>query len=358
MNCKDLPLSLKSSLPMFLTCIGSLFFHSFNKPFGLLHWFEHDEHMGVDPDTNQLFRHDTIVILMDPDQMLMRPITGYFHSSETIFSGGAKEGRATKLSDKEKTFVVRHGHPLSQEYGFGGSWLEFAVVAGDNSPATKVSVTEAMRSYAVGPPVIATALDMHAIAKKWVEFVPKVHSIFPELMAEMYAFSVASAHLELPHQLVASLMVSNTGVDRGEGWALIDALPADENICNFAMNKMVETTIYSRTLPSVLHFCQRYGVGDRAFFAKKKLPHDFFSCESPLIEEPPMDIGSGKYLYRKPPFLDTTVSYSATVEKREAFAICAMTGFLNQAALFFKQKHCDGSKTNVKKEINLHDLPE
>ena len=333
----------------------------FNKPFGLLHWMEHGEHMGVDPDTNQPFRHDTIIILLDPDQMLMRPITGTFQSSDTVFRGGPKDkgfniDTERTYKDNESSFVVRHGRPLSQEFGFGNSWQQFAEVAGKESPATKVTPTEARRSYAVGPPYIATALDMHAIAQKWVEFVPLVHSLFPELMAEMYAFSIASAHLELPHQLVGSLMISDTNTDGGEGWKWIDALPAD-NICDFALNKMSDD-MSQTILPSVLHFCQRYGVGDKAFFAKKKVPKDFFSCGSPLIEEPSMDIGSGKYLYRKPPFLDTIVKYSATEEKREAFVICSMTGFLNQAALFFKRKHCDGIKINVKKEISMHDLPE
>lgn len=327
----------------------------FNKPFGLLHWMEHG-----DLDTNQPFGDNTLIILMDPDQMFMRPITGHFQSSDTIFRGGPNDKGLnvdTELTYKENesTFTVRRGHPLSQEFGFGDAWREFAIVAGQDSPATKVTGVKAHRSYAAGPPYIATASDMHAIAQKWVEFVPLVHALYPELMAEMYAFSIASAHLELPHQLVGSLMISDTNIDSGEGWKWIDALPAD-NICNFAMNELGNDD--SHRLPSVLHYCQRYGVGDRAFFAKRKLPKDFFSCESPLLEEPSMDIGSGKYLYRKPPFLDTTVNYSATVEKREAFAICGMTGFLNQAALFFKRKHCDGSKINIKKEINLHDLPE
>ena len=329
----------------------------FNKPFGLLHWMEHGEHMGVDPDTSpsQPYRHDTIIILMDPDEVFLRPITGHFTSSDTIFRGGLKGGINTNTEKDNQSFVVRHGKPLSQEFGFGISWLEYANVAGDNSPATKVTSKEAMSSYAVGPPYIATALDMYAIAQKWVEFVPLVHSRFPQLMAEMYAFSIASAHLELPHQMVASLMISDTSTIIGEGWEWIDALPK-EDICSFAMNKLGKET--SHKLPSVMHFCQRYGVGERAFFAKKKVPKDFFSCESPLIEEPNMDIGSGKYLYRKPPFLDSKVTYSAAIEKREAFVICGMTGILNQAALFFKRKHCVGSKINTEKEINLHDLPE
>ena len=67
-------------------------------------------------------------------------------------------------------------------------------------------------------------------------------------------------------------------------------------------------------------------MGDRDFFAKKKLPTDFFRCEGPLLGEPKMDIGSGTYRYRKPPFLDSRVQFSPVVEKREAFAICAMIG--------------------------------
>lgn len=209
-------------------------------------------------------------------------------------------------------------------------------------------------------PYIATALDSYKIAMKWTEFVPKVHHEFPELLAEMYAYSIATAHLALPHQLMATLMVSDTyheptakGGGEGEGWAFIDNIPGDE-VCSFAMNSL-DADVYP--LPSVLHFCHRYGVGDRAFFAKKKLPKNFFSCESPLLEEPPMDIGSGKYLYRKPPFVDKKVELSAVVEKREAFMICASIGFLNEASLFYKNRHC-GDDANLKKELNLHDLPE
>lgn len=144
----------------------------------------------------------------------------------------------------------------------------------------------------------------------------------------MYAFSIASADLNLPHQILSSMMVSDTsqgssGTDgEGEGWKAIDEIPGDE-VCAFGLSDLDAD---ARPLPNVLHFCQRYGVGDRDFFAKKKLPTDFFQCDGPLLGEPEMDIGSGKYLYRSPPFLDKKVQFSAVVEKREAFAICAMIG--------------------------------
>jgi len=338
----------------------------FNKPFGLRHWMEYGEGMGIDRERNLPLRHDTIVALLDPDHMLVRPITGHFASPADVFrTGSMKEGSGgnvdstTTLKENRTKFTVRHGHPLSQEYGFRDGWRKYAHVAGEDSPATRVTATEALRSYAVGPPYVATALDMYRIATLWCEFAPLVHNEFPELMAEMYAFSIATAHLGLPHQLVSSMMVSDTSVSSrndvggGEGWRMIDAIPAAD-VCSFAMNSLDADV---RPLPTLLHFCQRYGVGDHDFFAKKKLPTDFFTCESPLLEEPARGIGSGKYLYRRPPFLANKVKLSAEEEKREAFMICAMIGVLNEYALYFKNRHC-GEGANLKKEISLHDLPE
>jgi len=338
----------------------------FNKPHGLKHWLEEGEGMGIDSSTGLPWRHDTIVALLDPDQVLLRPITGHFQSPNDVFrSGDLKEGSgynrdSAKTMSGETYFTVRHGHPASQEYGFHDGWRAYASVAGPGSNASKVTPLEALRSYAVGPPYLATALDMYKIAVKWVEFVPKVYKLFPQLMAEMYAFSIASADLKLPHQILSSMMVSDTsqgssGTDGdGEGWTAIDKIPGNE-VCTFALNNLDADT---RPLPNVLHFCHRYGVGDRDFFAKKKLPTDFFRCEGPLLGEPKMDIGSGTYRYRKPPFLDSRVQFSPVVEKREAFAICAMIGFLNEAALFYKFKHCDEDTMNLSKELYLHDLPE
>jgi hypothetical protein len=42
-----------------------------NIPFGLQHWMEHAEHMSLQ-------QSDDIVILVDPDMLLLRPLTGDF----------------------------------------------------------------------------------------------------------------------------------------------------------------------------------------------------------------------------------------------------------------------------------------
>eukprot|EP00584_Thalassiosira_punctigera_P005684 CAMPEP_0172531558 /NCGR_PEP_ID=MMETSP1067-20121228/4919_1 /TAXON_ID=265564 ORGANISM="Thalassiosira punctigera, Strain Tpunct2005C2" /NCGR_SAMPLE_ID=MMETSP1067 /ASSEMBLY_ACC=CAM_ASM_000444 /LENGTH=428 /DNA_ID=CAMNT_0013315949 /DNA_START=117 /DNA_END=1400 /DNA_ORIENTATION=- len=194
----------------------------FNKPFGLRHWMERGEGMGID-ERGRPNRHDTVVALLDPDQMLTRPITGHFSSEDgDIFRGGPVGSTGDNVdSDLSRAegaprFAVRHGHPLAQEYGFRDLWRKYGShVAGPESPAAEVTPTEALRSYAAGPPYLATASDMYSIAVKWCDFVPAVYAEFPELMAEMYAYSIAAAHLELPHQLVASLMVSDTSTGSG-----------------------------------------------------------------------------------------------------------------------------------------------
>lgn len=121
---------------------------------------------------------------------------------------------------------------------------------------------------------------MYEIAKNWVKFVPMVHAEYPHLYAEMYAFCIAAAHLNLPHELVEHLVVSDSfiggdgwpsGVAGGEGWPFIDNLlknTGKENICGTMMNESIDY-LHSPSsvvpLPTLIHFCQRYIVGEWFF---------------------------------------------------------------------------------------------
>ena len=72
------------------------------------------------------------------------------------------------------------------------------------------------------------------------DLAPAVYETFPDPLAELYVFSIAATDLGLPHQLMASRMVSDTSVsegpnnDGGEGWHLVDRIPGGE-VCSFAM---------------------------------------------------------------------------------------------------------------------------
>lgn len=103
---------------------------------------------------------------------------------------------------------------------------------------------------------------------------------YPYLLAEMYAYSMASAHEKLPHFQMEHYMISNTDAG-GEGWPWIDAL-SDEEVCAPPVNGIF---LPDKPLPTVMHFCQFYRAGEIGF-GKRKLPRDIFSCESPLLVEP------------------------------------------------------------------------
>jgi hypothetical protein len=42
-----------------------------------------------------------------------------------------------------------------------------------------------------------------------VQFLPGVYKLFPQFMAEMHGYSIAAAHLGLPHKLAEGFMVSD-----------------------------------------------------------------------------------------------------------------------------------------------------
>lgn len=120
----------------------------------------------------------------------------------------------------------------------------------------------------------------------------RVYEGYPYLLAEMYAYSMAAAHEKLPHLQVLNHMVSNVG-DYGEGWPWVDALsdvcePPDANGRFFSGKPMV----------TFVHFCQNYRAGNIGF-GKRAVPHDIFSCASPMLVEPPRDLDKADFRIHK-----------------------------------------------------------
>jgi peptidyl serine alpha-galactosyltransferase len=53
---------------------------------------------------------------------------------------------------------------------------------------------------------------MYRIVMKWCEFGPAVYKQYPDLLAEMFAYCLAAAHLQLYHQTAISFMISDVGI--------------------------------------------------------------------------------------------------------------------------------------------------
>lgn len=148
----------------------------FNKPFGLKYWLENSPQINYNPSTGTFPEEvmDDIVILTDPDMGLLRPLTRDFSDDKEVVISSRRKKHI--LSRK-----VAPGKPFAQVYGFGVQWsrLDLEKIAGPGSPASKVSLDDGLLYYPVGPPYMGTVVDMHKIAGKWTEFVPRVYEQYP-----------------------------------------------------------------------------------------------------------------------------------------------------------------------------------
>jgi peptidyl serine alpha-galactosyltransferase len=104
-------------------------------------------------------------------------------------------------------------------------------------------------------------------------------------------------------------------------------------------------------MPVGLHYCKRYYL-DHWFFSKYRLKKKYISCETPLLEPPPLDLATRNITiaYQPPPHGHThpeewvapQLSVPARQSKREAFMLCALMQRINEAAIHFKERNCEG----------------
>ena len=170
----------------------------FNKPFGMKHWMEHK--LGYNNTTSSSTSSsstttnpydDVIIVLLDPDQLLLRPFT---HDYTNIRMDWTRKGYNAPNSNVSK--IITHGKTITQTYAFGDDYTALNLTHvllheepnnGNNSPLWTMSKKQKL-GYAAGPPYLATAKDFYILANKWSELVPRVHDVYPYLLAEMYAY--------------------------------------------------------------------------------------------------------------------------------------------------------------------------
>lgn len=103
---------------------------------------------------------------------------------------------------------------------------------------------------------------------------------------------MAAAHEQLPHFTMMNYMVSNTHAN-DEGWQWIDNL--DSRVCE---PPPADGVFYpGLILPSVLHFCQFFRVGEFGF-QKRRIKKNLFDCDQPLMAALPRDLGAVDYKNR------------------------------------------------------------
>ncbi len=295
----------------------------YNKPYGLEHWL----------DSKAAPPEDAIVALLDPDFLFLRPLTYKINSDTVLFS--------PTITEADLIDEVTEGHPVAQHYGIGSHWTKFKVgyIAGEDSPARKVSISDAYRDYSVGPPYIVHVKDMRKIAKKWAECVPKVYEEYPELLAEMYAYSIAAAHLQLPHLRLDHYMISNIDAS-GEGWPFVDRLE-ETYVCGDYPDLGTQQPVF-------LHYCQFYRV-EHWGFHKRRVDEHLFSCEAPLFLLPPEDLEDTHW--KEDPYKKTLLSQRQA--QHAAFSLCNIVKKLNRAGTKYKNLFCPAGTANYTQAVKI-----
>jgi hypothetical protein len=129
----------------------------YNKPGGLQHWLSSDNSPPA----------GTIVALIDPDMVFMRPLTNKIRSEPFLVTSPVKEADLME--------EVAEGRPAAQFYGIGDKWIEFnlSYIAGPDSPSLRVDSNTAWSNYSIGPPYLVHKNDLTKIANLWHDFVPR-----------------------------------------------------------------------------------------------------------------------------------------------------------------------------------------
>ena len=277
-----------------------------NKPFSLKHWFEHV--LGYNASKPSTHYDDDVVFLIDPDMILIKPLTHDFRDDPTVELIGNRA---------EEHRYVHRGLPMAQQDGYlGNEWMHL-----DMEKITLVNKT-------------------------------RVHNQFPKLFAEMFGYIIATAHLGMPHTLIKSLVVSSTISKTREGWSFVDSIPDQVCLHHFTVKGIF-----------ALHYCGRYLLGKKWFWSKYRHRKDFMDCRVPLLQVPPPSIQDEREAFSPPPehtyrgnWTQEHTIISEKQAKREAFMLCALIAKVNEAVEYFKRNTC-GDSGNYSKVYNIHDDP-
>ena len=353
-----------------------------NRPDGLVDWLEN----SIDPPAN-----DDLVVVLDPDMAFMKPLSNRPENLEW-----AKRWRIAH--DEGESLVAGPGHPVAQGYAIGpyDEYVEICKEMFGGDEETEGCQREAAmgrphgwRYYSIGAPYLTSAGDLRKLAPLWSELTPptwrtaKAHG-HGGLLSDMFAYSMAAAHLGLRFTRLESFMISDPVVGPikrdnpagnwhyfPEGWEMFDntyltAEPGDDlydaHPCRNPEHRPIRSKDPNATLPVLLHYCQSLRVPRKIHpdqppaleglahpshrnFGWSKYRNDdntVMQCAHPLLMEPwapnqGIDVmEADKNIYReKAQGLKTML-----VEGRNVFEMCQTMLMFNEAMVAYKKVHC------------------
>ena len=269
---------------------------------------------------------DTVIVILDPDFQLVTPITLAPLDVDDMISSRHPLERGMN--------VVKRGRPVGQRYGLEGGWVgkfKHANIVPEGSPALDYSSREAAKHFSVGPPYMLHIDDAQKLSPLWSDYMqPVLTAGGPDILADMWAYCMAAAHLGLRHVQLDQYMVSTWGGARGS----------------------VGLRIWTHTLVEIL------------------LPTTLSGCPilfiwHPILKRPSRRSGcftkamfqltflhAAHHSLRKP---RTTCMHRASLKiESSARVICETVRTINRVASTYKQMYCDeGEAVETRKMVKL-----
>eukprot|EP00986_Skeletonema_menzelii_P002442 scaffold656_cov146-Skeletonema_menzelii.AAC.3 len=289
-----------------------------NKPGGMYHWM------------NQTTIEESVIVLLDPDMMLLRPITPILGVDMSVVS---EQESMNKLRDKKnKNQLVEYkdkngriqllrlsnlpplppyitqGVAAGQHFGIGGLW------SSSGKPDARKDFREFNLTRVCGPSSPCLNQPPQGITDT------SIHYTTREEADKNYA--------------VGPYGENSRSVCEG---ARFNRLPGEtlRRLKNYGYgyqhDKIASSAVGAGPLPTTLHYCQRYEFANHTF-AKRKIRHDFFPCDGT-----PMDFNEDAIM-RELDLLDMSgLSESQKkVQRRMAYMICHLIPLMNLALEEYK----------------------
>jgi len=265
---------------------------------------------------------ETVIAILDPDFIFLKPLSQSNTDPSQVITS---RSQSSISPGGEPIDWVMPGKPVAQRYGLEGAWVgKFNVteITGDaKSPALEYTEQTARKHFSVGPPLMLHVDDLTPLSKLWAEYMPRVLHRDKDILADMWAYSIASAHLGLRHVQLDNYMISTHGTS-GQGYAFVDAYKD--------LDCLDPRPKHGETVPEFIHMASNFKAPDRKkgpwMFHKGHVPPDILECDSPLIIDAPND------LWR---------ITEGIAEKQHAWILCHTVHTLNKVALLYKQKFCE-----------------
>lgn len=171
-------------------------------------------------------------------------------------------------------------------------------------PFASTTNKEVNSYFSAGPPYIIHIKDVLALSNRWSELVPPTYDEYPLLYAEMFAYSMAAADLDLKHNLIRGLFTGcMTSWPHTDGSGELEALKSSaKQYANLIENPQKWGAPRNRgasscflpplSPPPFLHYCARYSFAtpypaeERSniattyhFFAKRRVNHTILDCD-------------------------------------------------------------------------------